>query len=71
MARDLKYGDVDIKGVPENEPIFILRAQDAFAIHVLKVYRGLRESSGDTDGERSVNHSIDAFKSWMFKKVPD
>ena len=71
MARDTKYGDVDIKGVPENEPIFILRAQDVFAIHLLKVYRGLRESTGDVLGMRRVNYTIDLFKDWKFKKVPD
>jgi len=71
MAIDTKYGQVNVKGVPDNEPIFILRGQDIFAIHLLKFYRSLRESSGDVAGERSVGFTIDAFKSWMFKKVPD
>ena len=71
MAYDSKYGLLDIKGIPEKEPIFILRAQDAFAIHVLKVYRGLRESSGDIPGMQSVQATIDAFGNWVYKKLPD
>ena len=71
MARDTKYGDVQVMGIGDEEPIFILRAQDVFAIHVLKVYRGLRESSGDIPGVQSVQASIDAFGNWVYKKVPD
>lgn len=71
MARDTKYGNILIVGVPEEEPIFILRAQDVFAIRMLKEYKELRESSGDVDGEKSVQASIDAFKNWNFRKVPD
>lgn len=28
MAIDSKYGSIDIPGIPENEPVFILRGQD-------------------------------------------
>lgn len=70
MAYDSKYGLLEIKGIPEKEPIFILRAQDVFAIHMLKVYRGLRESSGDIPGMQSVQATIDAFKNWTYKKIP-
>lgn len=72
MAVDSKYGVVNLDGqIPSNEPIFILRAQDIFAIHLLKVYRGLRESTGDLTGVNSLNGTIDLFKKWIFKKVPD
>jgi len=71
MAYDTKYGDVKVEGIPKNEPIFILRAQDVFSVHMLKVYRGLRESSGDLKGVRALNVTIEEFKNWNFKKVPD
>ena len=41
MAKDTKYNIVDVEGIPEDEPIFVLRAQDAFAVATLKFYQGL------------------------------
>ena len=71
MAYDNKYGKLEVKGIPEREPIFILRAQDAFAVHILKTYRGLRESAGDRGGVESLNVTIDVFLAWQTKKLPD
>ena len=71
MAKDTKYNDVDVEGIPEDEPIFVLRAQDVFAIATIKFYQELRESSGDLGGANDLDHTISMFKSWKPKKIPD
>ena len=71
MAYDNKYGEIEVPGVPDNEPIFILRAQDILAIHMLQVYKGLRESTGDLNAVRALEGTIEGFKNWKFKKIPD
>lgn len=38
MAFDKKYGSVDIDGIPDDEPIFIIRAQDKSAPQVVTQY---------------------------------
>lgn len=47
MARDNKYGQVDIPGVPDDEPVFILRAQDDLALHTITRYRNTASSIED------------------------
>ena len=71
MAKDRKYSDVDVEGIPEDEPIFVLRAQDVFAVATLKFYQGLRDSSGDLGGANDLDYTISMFRSWKPKKIPD
>ena len=71
MAKDTKYNIVDVDGIPEYEPIFVLRAQDVFALATLKFYQGLRDSSGDVGGVLDLDDTIFAFRSWKPKKIPD
>jgi hypothetical protein len=46
MAIDAKYGRVEIPGIPDDEPVFILRAQDATAPDAVSLYRGLARAAG-------------------------
>jgi hypothetical protein len=39
MAISEKYGKLSISKIGENEPVFILRAQDVLAANALEVYR--------------------------------
>ena len=71
MAKDTKYNIVDVEGIPEDEPIFVLRAQDVFAVAMLKFYQSLRDSSGDFGGANDLDHTIGEFRSWRPKKIPD
>ena len=71
MAEDTKYGTVDIEEIPEWEPIFVLRAQDIFAVATIKFYQGLRDSAGDLGGANDLDHTIEVFRSWETKKIPD
>jgi hypothetical protein len=70
MAKELKYGDIEIEGIPEDEPIFIFRAQDCFAHALLETYAQLRFSAGDKEGSDSVRHSARRFSAWPVKKIP-
>ncbi len=71
MANENKYGQINIQGIPDNEPIFVFRAQDALAGIVLKFYQELRRSAGDREGAESINLAIKRFEVWETKKLPD
>lgn len=38
MAKDSKYGDIDVPGIPDDEPIFIIRAKDKSAPQAIMQY---------------------------------
>ena len=71
MAIDAKYGKVSIKGIPEDEPVFIFRAQDMLAPLVLAYYRDLREALGDLDVIDRIEHQRRRFLTWKPRKLPD
>jgi len=71
MAIENKYGDVNVPGIPENEPIFIFRAQDIFAGLILRMYQEFRRSSGDRKGADNISLAISRFDAWGTKKIPD
>jgi hypothetical protein len=69
MARDAKYGEFHIRGIPEDEPVFVFRAQDALVPLVLAFYRDLREAMGDDID--SIEHQRRRFLTWKPRKLPD
>jgi len=71
MAISGKYGKVHISKVGEEEPVFILRAQDQIAIYAIEMYRLLAAShSASVSG--SLDDEITRFKHWQGrKKMPD
>lgn len=38
MATDRKYGKIEIPGIPEDEPVFIIRAKDKISLEVIEAY---------------------------------
>jgi hypothetical protein len=71
MAISSKYGRVDIKKIGDNEPVFILRAQDKLAGPTIEMYKTLAASHGSRLAA-SLDKEITAFHSWQgFKKIPD
>jgi flavorubredoxin len=71
MAFSNKYGRINIPGIGEDEPVFILRAQDKLAIWTIEMYRILCESHGAKVSE-TLGGIIEAFKNWSGpKKLPD
>ena len=71
MARSGKYGKVSIPKIGEDEPVFILRAQDLLATATVEIYRVLLESHG-SPMVQDVEQEIQIFKHWTGKKkMPD
>lgn len=71
MAISGKYGKVTIPKVGDDEPVFILRAQDRLAEAAMKMYAALAESHG-SEAARGLEEEIDVFRRWEGKrKLPD
>lgn len=71
MAISGKYGKLKIPGVGEDEPVFVLRAQDRLAPHAIEMYRVLAESHG-SPAARGAQAEAEAFRKWGGrKKLPD
>lgn len=71
MALSGKYGKLGIPKVGDEEPVFILRAQDKLARPAIEMYRALVASHGSplADG---LQKEIDRFDQWTgTKKIPD
>jgi len=71
MAISEKYGKVTIPNIGDDEPVFILRAQDKLAEPTIEMYRTLVASHGSSLAE-DLQKVIDAFRRWSgLKKIPD
>lgn len=71
MAFSGKYGKIDIPKIGEDEPVFVLRAQDRLADAAIEIYRVLAASHGSPLAD-SVQKEIDSFRKWKgSKKLPD
>ena len=72
---DTKYGEVFLENkpeVPEDEPCFLLRAQDELAADVIRVYGSmLFNKTKDAETLRLINKEADRFDAWPVKKIPD
>jgi hypothetical protein len=82
MAKDLKYPRVDIdtgghSPIGEDEPIFILRAQDKKSVKLLDSYLLLCQGSGCSgDHLEAIEENIKRFEDWQSQnpsavKLPD
>lgn len=71
MAISGKYGKINIPKIGEQEPVFILRAQDQLAMYAIEMYQLLSASHGASVC-RSLDDEITSFKHWQGrKKIPD
>jgi hypothetical protein len=71
MAVSGKYGKLDIPKVGEEEPVFILRAQDKLAEPAIAMYQLLAASHGCKLAEQ-VGKEIASFQQWKgARKLPD
>ena len=71
MAQSFKYGKLDIPGIGDNEPVFILRAQDELAEGAIGMYRDAANAEGSSIIEK-IDEAIMAFHDWPGKrKLPD
>ncbi|MBI2906840.1 MAG: hypothetical protein HYX92_04190 [Chloroflexi bacterium] len=71
MAISGKYGKVNIPGIRDDEPVFILRAQDELAAPAMEMYQALAESHG-AKLAASVREAVASFRQWNgARKLPD
>ena len=71
MAISGKYGKIDIQSIGEDEPVFILRAQDRLADGVIEIYKVITTMHGSALAEE-LDKEIARFRSWSGqKKMPD
>ena len=71
MAISGKYGKMDIHKIGEDEPVFILRAQDMLAEGIIEIYKVITSMHGSALGEK-LDKEIESFRSWSGqKKMPD
>jgi len=71
MALSGKYGKIAIPKIGDDEPVFILRAQDILATATVEIYRVLLESHG-SPMVKDVAQEVQVFKHWPGKKkMPD
>ena len=71
MALSGKYGKLDIPKIASEEPVFILRAQDALAATAIGMYQLLAESHGRPLSVE-LDKQIEAFRKWQgSRKMPD
>jgi len=71
MALSGKYGKLNIPRIGEEEPVFILRAQDKLAEPAIEMYRLLTASHGRQIAD-AVQKEVERFRQWQgSKKMPD
>ena len=71
MTLSGKYGKIDIPKMVEDEPVFILRAQDNLAKSAIEMCRALAASHGAPVAD-TLQKAIDSFRPWSGqKKTPD
>ena len=71
MAVSGKYGKVFISKIGEEEPVFILRAQDQLAARAIEMYRDLAAKNG-LPIAGSLQKEIEVFQNWIGpKRMPD
>ena len=74
MAIDSKYGRVTFErgNISENEPVFVLRAQDLLADGAILYYAKLvKESGGNMALVEAIMEVADKFCDWQTRKMPD
>lgn len=74
MAGEKYAGRLHVEGIPEGEPLFLLRAQDKLAAGAIAQYRDLLITAGLEDAARDVTTVITRFVEWQVlhgSKLPD
>lgn len=71
MAREQKYGEIEIPNVPADEPVFIFRAQDLLALPAIGFYAKMRRNLGDIESARKIDEALAEMAKWPVKKMPD
>jgi hypothetical protein len=59
------------KIIPEDEPVFLIRAQDKYASRILRVYANLLMQDGEHKAAELVNQHADRMDRWPKKVMSD
>ena len=71
MAISAKYGKIDIPKIGDDEPVFILRAQDRLAEGTIEIYKVITSQHG-SHLDDWLDKEIERFRNWTGpKKMPD
>jgi hypothetical protein len=71
MAVSAKYGKLIIPKIGDDEPVFVLRAQDKLAESAIAMYQALA-ASHDAPVAGDIQKEIESFRNWKgSKKLPD
>jgi hypothetical protein len=74
VAKDLKYGQIDIPGIGDDEPVFVLRGRDSLALTTLEFYTLKAEESdvGSSilDGLDGVSEAIYVWQQENGQRLP-
>ena len=71
MAVSTKYGKLNIPRVADDEPVFILRAQDKLAESAIAMYQALA-ASHQASVANDMQKEIESFHAWKgARKLPD
>lgn len=66
MAQDSKYGQVDIPGIPDDEPVFILRGKDLATPDAVRGYADFANDEGSSaEFCNSVLVRADEIQNWQ------
>jgi hypothetical protein len=71
---DGKYGKVTLEkkpDAPEDEPCFVLRAQDELAADAVRAYADSVEDEIGKDQADVIRKRADEMEAWPTKKLPD
>lgn len=77
MPKDKRYGIVLASStetahmIPQDEPVFILRAQDKLAPVFIRAYAELRGVLGEEGARKRILEVADEFERWPKRKMPD
>lgn len=74
MGTDAKYGQIttEKKEIPEEEPVFLIRAQDALSGPIVRDYAILYLAvTNDKPGFNRIIDVANKMDMWHHKKVPD
>lgn len=77
MAVDAKYGEVEIPGVPDDEPVFILRGQDRATPQTIMEYANNAVTVGaDAEHAERAREASSELRRWQEAnpdrvKIPD
>lgn len=77
MAQDSKYGDVEIPGIPADEPVFIIRGKDKAAPDAVEEYgliaveHGASREFGDSVSSRANEIRVWQKNNPSLVKFPD